>query len=131
MALRERGTYEPSPVPTPYRAIYGFVLWLFSHFCLVLYILWTLIPEEWLHLMGITYWPQKYWAIAIPAYLITVFILFVFVFYPSLNLLMTPPLNDTKTMMDEYSSNIQKPGIAPISDIPLTTVCHRLYIRDK
>jgi len=130
MGLGDGGTSEPSPIPTPYRAIYGFVLWLISHFCLMLYIFWALIPEEWLHVVGITYFPQKYWAIAIPAYLITVSTAFIFVLYPSYNFLLTPSLNDARTIMDEYSSFVHKAGIAPISDIPLTAVCDRLYNRD-
>ena len=115
-------------MPVPYRAIYGFALWLISYLFLGLYIVWAFISEEYLHLFGLTYWPQKYWAVALPAYIFTGFLLFGFVIYPSINLLITPTMYDTKTIEIYPVDTARIPGIAPISDIPLTEVCETLYL---
>ena len=120
---------EPSPAPKPNRAIYGFVLWLTSYLFLILYLVWAIIPEEWLHYLGWTYWPMKYWAIAVPAYIVTGLLLFAFVLYPSVNLLITPPLNDMKTITDEFAITNPGRGIAPITDIHLSEVCAKLYTK--
>jgi|NOAtaT_7_FD_contig_21_10048808_length_818_multi_4_in_0_out_0_1 phosphatidylinositol glycan class P protein len=127
MTLNPTGTPEHSPAPTPSRAIYGFVLWLISYCCLITYLVWAFIPEPWLHSAGLTYWPQTYWAIAIPAFITTGILIFAFVLYPSINLLLTLPLDDIRTVRDDHSKFIPGPGIAPISDLPLTQVCRRLY----
>lgn len=120
---------EPSPAPKFNRAIYGFVLWLASYLFLTLYLIWAILPEEWLHYLGLTYWPMKYWAIAVPAYIITGLLLFAFVLYPSINLLITPPLNNIKTITDEFAITKPGRGIAPITDIPLSEVCEMLYTK--
>lgn len=122
------GSIETKNTPSPYRAIYGFVLWLLSYVFLILYIVWTCIPEEWLHLIGLTYWPQQYWSIAIPAYIFTGILLFGFLIYPSINLLITPPLSSLRTIVDESTAGKVGKGIAPVTDIPLTKVCEKLYL---
>ena len=119
---------ETKNTPAPYRAIYGFVLWLISYVFLLIYVVWAFISEEWLHIIGLTYWPQKYWAVAIPAYIFTGILLFGFVIYPSINLLITPPLNDLRTVVDENGSFTAGQGIAPITDIHLINVCENLYL---
>lgn len=122
------GSGEQKNTPAPHRAIYGFVLWLVSYAFLIIYIVWAFVSEEWLHVFGLTYWPQKYWAVAIPAYIFTGILLFSFMIYPSINLLITPPLNDLRTVRDENSMFSAGRGIAPITDIPLVEVCEKLYL---
>ena len=34
----------------------------------VLFLLWAYLPESVLHAHGITYYPSKYWAVALPAW---------------------------------------------------------------
>lgn len=39
--------------------VYGFVVWLSSLVLGVVYLLWALVPDETLHRLGITYYPDK------------------------------------------------------------------------
>ena len=87
---------QHSPAPTPSRAVYGFVLWLLSHAALLLYLVWALLPDQYLHWAGLDFLPQKYWAIAVPVYISVLFFTFVFVIYPCLGMLSTPPLGDIR-----------------------------------
>jgi len=122
---------EPSPSPSPERAGYGFVLYLSSWVCLALYLVWAYIPDKWLNDIGLTYWPQKYWAIAGPTYLCVAFV-FVVIFYLAINLTITPALCSWHTVTDEYaklskSDDLPEGAIHPIGDISITEVNNILY----
>ncbi|RZC42475.1 PIG-P domain containing protein, partial [Asbolus verrucosus] len=44
--------------------------------------------------------PQRYWAITIPIFLLSVLAIFAFLIYPNLGLFMTPDVNDLRTIRD-------------------------------
>jgi len=122
---------EPSPSPSPERAVYGFVLYLSAWVCLALYLIWAYIPDQWLHHVGLTYWPQKYWAVAAPTYL-CITLVFGIVFYVAVNLTITAGLGSRDTITDEYAKVVRTDdlplgAIAPIGDIPITEVNDILY----
>ena len=99
-------TPDHSPSPTPERAVYGFVVYLLSTGSFLFYILWLIVPEDIFESLGITFLPQKYWAVAIPIYLSVAFFLFVIVIYPSLGMCMYSPNmsdGDLRHAIDEYT----------------------------
>jgi len=99
---------EASPAPTPGRCIYGYVLFLASNFALFLYLFYALMPDHILIDLGVTYFPSKYWFIAIPTFTCTLLVTFAFVIYPSINLLITKPLDSISVIKDEFSMVLEQ-----------------------
>ncbi|KAJ6808477.1 phosphatidylinositol N-acetylglucosaminyltransferase subunit P-like isoform X1 [Iris pallida] len=110
--------------------VYGFVGSITTVIATVVYVVWAYTPEPWLHALGITYYPSKYWALAIPAFAMVTVVLGL-LFYVGLNFMITPPPTSYNTMFDEYSressSIISSEGggekpIEPISDIGIDKI---------
>ncbi|PSN57193.1 Phosphatidylinositol N-acetylglucosaminyltransferase subunit P [Blattella germanica] len=124
---------EHTPAPTPTRAVYGFVQYLGCLTAFVLYFVWAVVPDNILHSIGLTYWPQKYWAVAIPIHVGLGIALFGAIIYPAINLAMTPSLDDMRTITDQHALSLEGKcipdgGIPPVSDIPISEVCRQLYM---
>lgn len=124
---------EHTPAPTPSRAVYGFVLYLGCYSAFALCLVWAVIPDSFLHSLGLTYLPQKYWAVAIPIHVGLAVALFAAIIYPAINLNMTPPFDDPRTVTDPHALRLQdemvsEGGIPPVSDIPISQVCRHLYM---
>lgn len=94
---------EPTPAPTPYRAIYGFACCLFFTTLFILYICWALIPEYILQdVLRLTYLPDKYFALFLPILVLSAITIFAFLIYPSWNLSMQNDVNDLHTIRDNH-----------------------------
>ncbi|KAI5951271.1 GPI19 [Candida jiufengensis] len=85
----------------------GFTIYVLSSLALLVYILWTLTPQNILKNLSIDYYPDKYWAIAIPSYSLML-MLFTYLALALYNTeILTLKLNDVNNFIDV---NTQFPG---------------------
>ncbi|KAJ2233803.1 hypothetical protein H4R99_003566 [Coemansia sp. RSA 1722] len=125
-------------VKTPTFEYYGFVIYLVSLASFVVYLLWAYLPNDALDAIGITYYPDRYWALALPAWWLTA-VAFAYLFNMAANMYNTPLLNSMDNITDPYSnmpSDMEKAsefysnevgGIPPVSDLPISLVNRCLY----
>jgi len=115
--------------------MYGFVSWVLSALCFVMYLLWAYVPDPYLDAVGISYRPAKYWAIAIPAWLCMTLLFYVLAAV-LLSMLNTSNLDDISAITDLHarrevlpSEQLMNPSemIPAIGDIPLSRVNAILY----
>ncbi|EAL86123.1 hypothetical protein KXX16_004918 [Aspergillus fumigatus] len=119
-----RATTVPRASPkVPTYEYYGFVLYLASSlaFCesnpmrcrkrspililpTVIYILWSYLPSPFLHQLGIYYYPNRWWSLAIPAWLVML-IIYIYVALASYNTgYLTLPMNSIENIVDEVAN---------------------------
>jgi len=116
--------------------VYGFVSWIVSFVAYGMYLIWALVPDCTLNALGITYYPSKYWALALPAFSI-VCTAFVVCIYNALNFLATPSLTSSDLIEDDHSresydeDNDDGYTIPAVSDIPIGVVNQVLYRRSE
>ncbi|KAJ4837036.1 hypothetical protein Tsubulata_028291 [Turnera subulata] len=110
--------------------VYGFVGSITTVVATVVFLVWAYVPEPWLHSVGIYYYPNRYWALAMPTYAM-VSVVLALVFYIGLNFMSTPPPTSLNTVFDEFSrepSNFvsfavgDDQPIQPISDISISRI---------
>ncbi|KKA28865.1 hypothetical protein TD95_000298 [Thielaviopsis punctulata] len=98
---------ELEPVPraaaprVPTYEYYGFVLYLFSSGSFLVYLLWAFLPAPFIHALGITYYPDRWWALAVPAFLV-VALVYIYVALAAYNVeILTLPMSVVETLVDE------------------------------
>ncbi|KAK3716844.1 hypothetical protein LTR37_006194 [Vermiconidia calcicola] len=83
---------------------YGFTLYLTSSLVFGVYLLWSFLPSPFLHQLGIWYFPDRWWALAIPAWTV-VLILYIYVALSSYNTgYLTLPMNSIECLVDEAAN---------------------------
>lgn len=129
--ITSESSRQNTPSPTESRANYGFTLYLASKTAFVVYLAWAFIPSNWLAVIGLTYLPQKYWAIAIPVWVCCVIVVTA-ILYPAINMLLVPPMNDRRILTDSFArppvNKVHFGGIPTVSDLDLSEVCKTLYL---
>ena len=83
-------------------AVYAFVAWVSVIVAYIVFLIWTFTPEEVLHHYGITYYPDRYYALALPSYFMVTCI-FVCFLYMGLNMMNTFDPDDRRTVEDSQS----------------------------
>ncbi|EMD35331.1 hypothetical protein CERSUDRAFT_157028 [Gelatoporia subvermispora B] len=135
--------YPPLP-PTESRTrapeFYGFVAWTSTYLAFFLYLLWALLPDEYLVWLGVTWYPNREWAVLLPAYSI-VLVLLTYLTYFALALAGTPDFSDISTITDSkallppsasgtpnpYLAHARADAVPELYDIPIGMVNRVLY----
>ncbi|CAH2086463.1 unnamed protein product [Euphydryas editha] len=113
---------EHTPAPTPARSLYGFFMYLFSKIILAVYCIWAITPDSYLHYLNIYYYPQKYWAIAVPIQCLVGLTMFAFLVYPSSNLKLTTKINSLNSICDNFRQ-IDRKSIENHSSLNYSCIC--------
>eukprot|EP01062_Namystynia_karyoxenos_P053344 TRINITY_DN43171_c0_g1_i1.p2 TRINITY_DN43171_c0_g1~~TRINITY_DN43171_c0_g1_i1.p2 ORF type:complete len:158 (+),score=48.01 TRINITY_DN43171_c0_g1_i1:60-476(+) len=121
------------------KAVQGFVLWIAARGAFIAYVLWALLPGEWLRAAGVTYYPSQYWALGAPALLCAAAAgYFSLMFLSSLS--GTHDLDDPRQLADPCppapppaarrdaaAGSGAKSCIPPLADLPVGAVNRALY----
>ncbi|KAJ5775025.1 DNA binding domain [Penicillium nucicola] len=100
-----RATTVPRASPkVPTYEYYGFVLYLASSLAFLFYLLWSYLPSPFLHQLGIYYYPNRWWSLAIPAWLVMLLI-YIYIALAAYNTgYLTLPMNSIENMVDEVAN---------------------------
>ena len=85
------------------KSILSFVAWAASIFVYLCFVAWALLPSQTLHYIGVTYYPSRYYAIALPAYVLVVYALSG-IAYIGINMMNTNDPEDMATVRDSAPS---------------------------
>jgi len=100
-------TAKPIPRASPQvptYEYYGFTLYLVSSLSFIIYLLWSFLPSPFLHSLGIEYYPDRWWALAIPAWMV-MFMVYIYVALASYNTgYLTLPMGSVECMVDEAAN---------------------------
>jgi phosphatidylinositol glycan class P protein len=76
-------------------------MYVTSSAAFLLYIVWAYVPAPMLHQMGIHYYPNRWWALAVPCWL-SVLVVYIYVALASYNTTrLTLPLSSCENLVDE------------------------------
>ncbi|KAI9784705.1 MAG: hypothetical protein M1816_000770 [Peltula sp. TS41687] len=100
-AASARPPIPPATPRVPTYEYYGFVLYLGSSLGFLMYLLWSYLPSPFLHRLGIYYYPNRWWSLAIPAWLVML-VAYIYVALAAYNTrYLTLPLNSVECLVDE------------------------------
>lgn len=97
-------------------SVYAFVGWISTIVIFAVLLCWVFVPGDILHNFGITYYPNRYYAVAIPAYILTTSIL-IGMSYVGLNMFKTFEPEDLRTVEDRHSRIITTYGLNRVSSL--------------
>ncbi|CAE6397985.1 hypothetical protein RSOLAG22IIIB_01476 [Rhizoctonia solani] len=120
---------------------YGFVAWATTAILWFIYVFWALLPDSIIRSMGITWYPNREWALLIPSY--AVFLaLFTYFTYFALAIYATPSYSDIRSITDEHAhnrpmgnTNLLAPDswtrVPQVHDLPIGIVNRVLYSKRR
>ncbi|DBB10161.1 TPA: hypothetical protein ACH3X3_001741 [Trebouxia sp. C0006] len=117
--------------------VYGFTAWITTGVAYGAFLCWAYIPERCLQALGISYYPDKYWALAVPSW-ICVAVVAAYWAYESWNESLVPPLESLSNIQDVYSkspANLGLPSIVqdcsdsvpPLADADMSIISRYMY----
>lgn len=120
---------QSPPSLVPERATYGFVSCLLCYVSFSIYLMWAYIPKSYQEWMGLTYWPNKFFAVAIPPFLCVLF-LGSYVIYEGLIFINTAPVDSpdiiSNSQKEQYDC-LSPETITPIEELSIIDVNKSLY----
>ncbi|KAF9225727.1 PIG-P-domain-containing protein [Gyrodon lividus] len=132
----------PNEPPPGHRSrapeFYGFVAWTSTSVLFIIYVLWALLPDEYIVWLGIEWYPSREWSLLLPAYSMVLVLLTYFV-YLSLAMAYTPSFSDVTALVDSqghlpardtsspYLKHINSGTVPELYDIPIGIVNRILY----
>ncbi|KZS98723.1 PIG-P-domain-containing protein [Sistotremastrum niveocremeum HHB9708] len=99
------------------REMYGFAAWVTTYLAFIVYVIWGVVPPEWLDAVGITWYPSREWTILVPAWTVVTVLLTYFSYF-ALALYGTPKFSDLATITDTRGTRYEE----EMGDIPLSIV---------
>ena len=103
-SARTATTVPRASPKVPTYEYYGFALYLASSAAFLLYLLWAYLPSPFLHRLGLYYYPNRWWALAIPAWLV-IAIVYIYVALASYNTrYLTRSLCSVENFVDEAAN---------------------------
>ena len=112
---------------------YGFALYLTASAVFTLYLLWSFLPSPFLHQLGIYYYPNRWWSLAAPAFVVAC-IVYVYVALAAYNTeVLTLPLSAVGNFVDDAANvavldskgRIARIARARLGDQPKTGAAHQ------
>ncbi|KAL8951775.1 MAG: hypothetical protein Q9222_002266 [Ikaeria aurantiellina] len=103
-SARTATTVPRASPKVPTYEYYGFVLYLMSSMVFAMYILWSYLPSHFLHQLGIHYYPDRWWSLAIPSFLVMTLV-YIYVALAAYNTeYLTLPMNSIENIVDETAN---------------------------
>ncbi|KNE72129.1 hypothetical protein AMAG_16622 [Allomyces macrogynus ATCC 38327] len=110
---------------------YGFVIYAVSMLAWLVFVAWAFLPDAALHALGIYYFPDRWWALAIPAWVV-VTLGFVLIYQQAQFLRQTPAWDSVETITDCFALTDQcQLGASGMHDLPLTDINRVLYLHQS
>lgn len=116
--------------PPPGKEYVGFSMYVGASVTVVAYFVWATAPKSWLEAIGAHYYPSRYWAVAVPAFLL-MSMLYIYIALSCYNLgILEYPPDALETITDLDARICDEPLFAPSDatiDLPLSLINDILY----
>ncbi|KAA8916783.1 hypothetical protein TRICI_001081 [Trichomonascus ciferrii] len=123
----------------PATEYFGFALYIGSTLGVLMYLVWAFLPQDWLYALNIYYFPSRWWALAIPAF-VEVLLIYIYVAVSSYNTeVLTRPFDSLEIITDPAAKIVPSDQTNyylyhhsdGVWDLPLGEVCNVLYSEES
>ncbi|KAL5248924.1 hypothetical protein ACHWQZ_G017949 [Mnemiopsis leidyi] len=123
------GLFRLQPHCDPLLAVIGFFVYLASYIIISVYLCWALLPGSLLQSIGLTYYPQKYWALLIPVWP-CVLLLFLYAVVALQTIIRCPDLNDSRVYKDKHTNTSTVPREEQITMFEVFSISGHYVLHD-